>query len=360
MSTEFFCSIWTRSCATAIALSISAHTYALSVSTESHATLPPVSIFSSYSSDAVIAPCQESSQANACVEDYLSPRGFYDALTNAESFVKTAASEDGFDYEILVANVLIPSHNAQTDTDFFTMVTEFDVTWRSVPLASYKFEYGLAQTLSADEKLQFTQRLGNAFMDKARAEGVFDADYLFSHLNASNYLKDLQLPQSIDAFTLDDLQLYHDPLRGAVARYTHPEYPKDIIDVFVYPVFDPMANSSNSEPLAKELEKDINDISLIAQSREIDEIRISDIQAIDWQIDRENYQGKYFDVAAVDDSGEPLFTTTYVFQSKDKIIKFSANFPGRVATHMIKDALPKISVPEPSQLMQSLRQHPQG
>ncbi|WP_100656403.1 hypothetical protein [Alteromonas flava] len=344
----------------ALGLLLAVPTITHAQATNEQVLLPAVSVFSSYPSASTQQSCVPATDDMQCAEDYLAPHSFFTALTSTNAFSNTVASENGYDYEVLIANVLIPSHNTQTDTRFYTMVTEFDVTWRSIPLASYTFEYGLSALLNDEQKEQFSQRLSRAFIGKAKAEQVFSADYLFAHLNASDYLQDLQLPSEIATFTLDDLQLYHDPLRGAVARYTHPDYPKDVMDIFVYPVFDPQDHMSSKSDLTEELQKDIDDITLIAQSRAIEEIKISDIQAIDWNIDSNNFQGKYFDVAAVDDGGEPLFTTTYIFQSKDKIIKFSANFPDRVATEMVKRALPKINVPEPSALMRSLREQPKS
>jgi hypothetical protein len=254
------------------------------------------------------------------------------------------------------------------------MVTEIDIVWRGIPLSSYYFSAsGVDKDLAVEQKKLLANKTVNAFFEKTSRENVFSASFLFEKLKASDYNKELKLPNSIDSFYLEDMQLYRDPFQGAVARYSHPEYEREVLDVFVYPIFEQSAlvmngstahqnsdtGNDNSEAqdslLNNELSKDIDDIKVIAKSRNISEVAISDIKRIAWQHENKRYQGYYFDVLAEDDEGEPMFSTTYLFQSKDKFIKFSANFPDRIAQSMVKNALPKIEVPEPSELMQSLR-----
>ena len=337
-----------------IAATVTLSLMALSANAE-QASLPPVSVFSSYVTEAITLECQQAHIT--CVEDFVSPEDFFSAINAPQRFVNAAASEDGFDYEILVANMLLSDNRDTQSQRQSALVSEFDVTWRGIPLGSYQMRYTINDDVNTIDKPQIASVFVQEFFQHSDHEQVFSANTLFEKLQASNYPQDLKLPDAIDVFELYDMQLYHDPLQGAVARYSHPEFPRDVLDVFVYPVFDANQTlSSNAEQqLSSELQKEFDDIELIVASREIDDVKISDIQALDWQVDKRQYHGLYFDVMASDEDGEPMFTTTYLFQSKDKFIKFSANFPGRIANQMVKDALPHIEVPDPSPLMQNLR-----
>lgn len=329
-----------------IASVFSLHVYAESESSQS---LPPVSIFSSFLSEELSQNCE----TQGCINDFISADAFYEAVVGQNKFIQAAASQDGFDYEILIANTL------KTQADL-NMLTEIDVTWRGIQLSSYQFSVaGISQELNDTEKQQLAVKTIGAFFSQAKQENVFSAEFLFNKLNASNYKRDLKLPASIDAFYLEDMQLYRDPFQGAVARYSHPEYSREVLDVFIYPsIHSAVEVKDSKEPLhviSQELSRDIDDIQLVAKARSIEEITISDIKRIDWQVDQRRFSGYYFDVEAEDNEGEPLFTTTYLFKDKDKFIKFSANFPDRIAQPMIRTALPQIEVPEPSDLMQSIR-----
>ena len=314
---------------------------------------PPVSLFASFPDERTIALCEALSEKSACVEDFITPRMFYETFSETSVFARTAASEDGFDYEVLIANTLVPS-TAHNDAN--TLETQFDVTWRGIPLASYAFNK-VVETVEQNNERDLAEFFTEQFLAQAHSENIFTADQLYMTLKASNYPRDLKIPDAIQAFELYDMQLYHDPLQGAVARYAHPQYPRDIIDVFVYPIFQMTSEAEDSTEvqLKRELEKEIDDIQLIAKSRNIDSVTVGQIRPIDWRVNTAEYTGMFFDVQAEDEEGEPLFTTTYLFKSKDKFIKFSANFPGRIADTMVKDALPQIEVPDASPLMRDLR-----
>lgn len=314
---------------------------------------PPVSVFASFPDERTTELCLALPDASPCIEDFITPRMFYETFSDKEVFARTAASEDGFDYEVLIANTLVPSVDTSNAS---TLEAQFDVTWRGIPLASYAFSKVMSGVTQSEEH-SLAEYFTSQFLAQAHDENVFSADQLYMTLQASNYPRDLKIPEAIQAFELYDMQLYHDPLQGAVARYAHPQYPRDIIDVFVYPVFQVTSetNDTAQSELQRELEKEIDDIELIAKSRDIDNVTVGQIQQIDWQINTATYSGMFFDVQAEDEEGEPLFTTTYLFKSKDKFIKFSANFPGRIADTMVKDALPQIEVPDASHLMKNLR-----
>ena len=320
------------------------------------ATLPPISVFSSFPGEAVQSQCLLAEQFR-CTEDFIAPMTLYSAVEQPEYFLKTGASEDGFDYELLIANTLISDIDVNQDSAS-QMITEFDVTWRGILLGTYQYANKFSDDqLSALNTTEYAERLVGDFIRDASQADIFTANFLYNKLQASDYHADLKLPQAINAFELYDMQLYHDPLQGAVARYSHPDYPGDVIDVFVYPVFTPGDLETDPQiQITKELRKEIDDIELITASRDIQGVTIGDIRAIDWHSNQRHFRGMYFDVQAIDDDGEPLFTTTYLFQSKDKFIKFSANFPGRIAENMVKDSLPAIEVPDQSQLMRDLRQ----
>ncbi|MBT0585742.1 hypothetical protein [Alteromonas oceanisediminis] len=342
---------WFRFACTSLLLSLPYRVDAALDYTESK--LPPASIFSSYSSEKVLQPCAQ--QANGtrvsdCVEDFIEPSLFLEQIRADAIFSEAAASADGYDYEVLIANVLVKP-NA-------TLVTEIDVTWRNIPLGHYIYQHDdVSEQADANIKRSLAGDAIAQFMLDVQRDAIFTARHLFTVLNASDYPKDLKLPQAIGQFSLYDMQLYHDPLKGAVARYTNPQFEREVLDIFVYPIFSQHASTSldAAQRLDNELARDISDIQVVANARNIDDIDIGRVRTIDWHIGNTVYQGAFFDVEAQDEQGEPLYTSTYLFESKDKFIKFSANFPARIADDMVKNALPQITVPDASQMMQTLR-----
>ncbi|WP_026377239.1 hypothetical protein [Aestuariibacter salexigens] len=333
------------------------------------ADLPPISFFTSYLTDEQQQQCdavRAEHSEQACLEDPVDPTLLLQALENAGRFNKVALSADGFDYELLVSSKATRNQSlasslqnllhtlslgtiAAPPANFDAQVS---VTWRGIELGNVQYQTQL-ELDNPSQQAALAAQFSEHIVDALTTNDVFSAEHLYATLQASDYHHEMQLPNNIDEFQMYDMQLFRDPFQGAMVRYWHPLYAEENIDVFVYPVA--QQDLTNQEGLLlNELEREKRDITLLAEARNIGELNISDVQPIQWQTEDKKFSGFYQGVDASQDSGT-LYASTYLFLLEDKFVKVSANFPPRIATQLVKQAIPQIKVPSESKLMAQLR-----
>lgn len=69
-----------------------------------------------------------------------------------------------------------------------------------------------------------------------QARRAFTAQTLHAALQASDYFSALRLPETIDVWQRQAVQIFRDPLLGAHARYRRADRNAGHVDVFVYPI----------------------------------------------------------------------------------------------------------------------------
>lgn len=339
-----------------ILLTTSTGTYAVVETAESmpkEKSLPPVSVYASWLNEDRQQQCEsfnsEGGHERSCLEDALDPQLIFDGLTISDKFENIVLSQEGLDYELLLANAAFKHSDARIE-----LVGQMQVTWRGVPLGD--FEYALPFDPTRAQPERYAYDIVRRFLLDVQKEQTFDPVFLYQKLQASDYPTDLKAPDEVAGFTLRGKQLFADPFQGVMLRYTHPHYEDDHFDMFVYPIFHSHWNDAQLV-MRDELGKELNDILTLAEARSMDIVGDSAVEPIMWDDERQSFSGYSVSVNATNNEDQPIYASTYVFIAKDKIIKFSANFPRRLADVLVKEALPHVDVPGESALMQGIRKH---
>lgn len=249
-------------------------------------------------------------------------------------------------YEVLIGNAIVK----QTSTDK-TLVMEITTTWRSVPIDDVVLSATCANTNDCAKQLL------NTWFERVKEHEVFEAPKIYQVLQASNYKVDLTVPERIGEFILANSAVYRDPLQGSISRYTHPDFDDAIVDISVYPRSPFIAlleEASASEYLSAEINKQVTEIKALISSSGIKDFVISDVSAVSLQAATGFEQGYQVEVT-LNTQSVPVYSTQYVFLKHDKIIKLSGNVPQRMMQHLVAESLPKISVPNESSFMKSMR-----
>ncbi|MCW8091525.1 hypothetical protein [Alteromonas sp. ASW11-130] len=329
----------------------------------------PVSVFSTYVSEESRAKCKLiTAERKACIDDAIEASYFFRALKNSGAFPNALAASEESDYQILVANqaatIASPSwwnksfHTLTGATapltDERVHFTELTVQWRGLEIDSLLIETHLSMTDVHTPKT-VAETVIASWWSHALKKGLFTAQYLFKALNASDYLNEMRVPETIETFTRFDTQLFHDPFQGAITRYTHNEFEDALLDISVFPLTGNL-DASIEATLISVLEKEQSDAQIVAQARNLS--LLVDQPIAEFTKGKELISDKVYMLAlhADGERTEPIFATTYVFRQQDKIVKVSTTFPPRIADPLVKQALPSIKVPSESPLMSALRE----
>jgi hypothetical protein len=123
----------------------------------------------------------------------------------------------------------------------FLMDVEAVVTWRNIPIAIYQYQIPWDRRRSIMDAGEnpdngFAALLREQLFNDFDKSAVFEEETLYSVLNASDYVGELNHPPELGEYVLEERLLRPDPLLGLQLRYQHREFEFDKIDVFVYPV----------------------------------------------------------------------------------------------------------------------------
>lgn len=324
----------------------------LALTTVAKAEMP---IYAAYASDELMTQCEESEcQLNAFDGDTLT--------TLVASLPSGLLLEDALgvsDYEVLIGNALIniDKHNHQAE-----LVLEITTSWRGLPID----DLVLRHTTSLDNAEQTAVNLLAKWAAHIENDLVLEADRIYQALDASDYATELIVPEQIGDFQKMQSAVYRDPLLGSVTRYFHPRFDSAVVDISVYP-YSPFLQTkasknnterttiNNSELLQLEMENEVIQIKQLIAQAKIEDFSISSVEPTSITIDGELLQGFRLEVLLHGET-DPVYSTQYVFQQNDKIIKLTGNLPERMMSLLVSESMPKIKVPNESSFMRSLRQ----
>lgn len=305
-----------------------------------------ISVFSTYPSNQVLARCKQTVAAKECVEDSIAPDVFVKALSSRGWFNQVAAYNDTFDYELLIAHISGPtSTENRINAHHFTEVT---VMWRGMEIDSTIVENTFTQKEDNHKK---AVTVLTEWFHYSQQNRLFTAAFLYSSLNASNYLDELDVPSTLGDFARLDTQLYPDPFKGVITRYTHPEFAEALIDVTVYPILASL-DHDNNDILIKQLNADWETAQAVAKHQSL---------SLSKQPEAARYQanskhtGWRLGIKAESPTQETIYATTYVFQQHDKIVKIATTFPSTQSDPIANALIAQIAVPEESALMMQVR-----
>jgi len=327
----------------------------------------PVAVYSTYLSESAQARCTSVNQQQ-CTDDVISSEEFFSAINELAFLPQAEKSVHHTDYELLIGNqatsvdvatwwqkglhsLSAGQYALPVETHYFTEVT---LQWRGVELDTHLITTqsvaGNSETPDSQAKAILSQWQAHALQSD-----VFGAPFLFSAMQASDYLNQMEVPSQIASFTLSDTQLYHDPFKGVISRYTHPEFDGALIDITVFPITSSLS-AGNEKLLQSVLTQELDDAGIIADARGMSLSVDAPVTPFHFESGNTSYEGFMMAVSANSEASEQLFASTYVFRQHDKIIKLSTTFPPRVSDALIATAIPKIRVPAESVLMATLRE----
>lgn len=334
-----------------------------------HKVKAPIAFFSTYPSDNASEACRfVNEKKQACEDDPISPQQFLDILSEQDWFTAVLPSSSGSDYELLISNQSATVADGTTWQNTISTLsmgtvsppvhvrnfTEVTVQWRGVEINTRLLDIKVP-ALTDQNSYDVARTALTRWWQDASDNGVFSARYLYSALDASDYFDNMQLPASIGEFVKDDTQLYHDPFKGVISRYLHPQYENALLDISVYPILSPL-NQSDETLLHSELQQDLAQAKDIALARDMTLDNEGGISSFSITGNNRIADGKVMALTASSENAESLFASTYVFRQQDKIIKITTTFPRHVSDTLVQQAMPSIVVPEQSKLMAAIRE----
>ena len=351
------------------------------------AQYPAVAVWYTDGSNAFEAECREYQNASAfhyCTvnQPYIVGDWLSEQLEGSYQFQYVAPYEEGYDYQL---HLTTANYSNETAGDFaealisgsslllipmketYLQKSEIAVVWRDVELGRFNYEFpvessiGLFSDTTAAHKYAGTE-LAVAFLNDIANTDIFDAEYLYKELGASDYPADLQYPEAIGDFYYEDMAVLPDPLYGTLVRYIHSTFSFDYIDTFIYPVRS--AEWSNpEEALDSELDNFYAEMETAAESDEADvqNMALQEAESIIWPTNNGEIVGRRVIGSINIENGDIYDTYMYLFNQGDKFIKFRASFlrsenpPPNIEADL-QIALNEFVVPDESEYMAQLRQ----
>lgn len=309
-----------------------------------------LSVFSSYPSEALIAACEVVPSSFTCEEDVIEPDAFTTTLVAQNWFANVKPFESGSDYELLIANVGKQGKqvNDTAHQPMAYLFTEITLQWRGIEINSHIIPTTAPLTSTDINNAEVSLA---SWYEWALQQHLFSAQYLYSALKASDYEKNLRVPDSVGEFTRLDTQLYPDPFKGSITRYTHPTYEDALVDVTIYPILGRLENSADLI-LHQQLDADWNNAGKVASARNM---TLTKSVPISSYTVNDGTNGWRLGLKAESESEAAIYATTYVFKRHDKIIKVATTFPTDFSDPIANELLSHIVVPDESPLMQQVR-----
>lgn len=326
-------------------------------------------IYAAYVSDELAHDCQQQA-ANECQLNSFDG----DELTVlVESLPSSMLIEDALslsEYEVLIGNALI---NINEHSQQGELVLEITTIWRQVPID----DIVIRRTIALGDIEQAATAMLDEWAQHIQTNMVLEADKIYQVLGASNYGADLTVPKTIGDFVKLQSAVYRDPLLGSITRYSHPRFDSAVVDISVYP-FSPFvelpshnddtnaldayaqpilpANIRQSKlPLEREMENEIAQIRESIAQANIEDFTISSVYPATITVNGERLSGLRLEVL-LHTKTDPQYSTQYIFQQNDKVIKLTGNLPEFMMSELVTESLPKIKVPGESSFMRALRQ----
>lgn len=313
-------------------------------------------IYAAYVSDELLAQC-ELSECQLNTFDGEALTSIVASLPNS-MIIEDALSVS--EYEVLIGNAVV---NIDHQSKQAELVLEITTSWRQVPID----DLVLRQTTKLKDTQQTAKILLEKWAQHIENNLVLEADKIYKTLGASDYAKELEVPENIGDFQRMQSAVYRDPLLGSITRYTHPRFDTAVVDISVYP-YSPFSKAiakiettqstyqADDRPwLQLEMENEISQIKALIAQANIQDFTISSIESAVIVIDDQLFEGLRLEVL-LHTQTDPVYSTQYVFQKNDKIIKLTGNLPEYMMSELVTESMPKIKVPNESPFMRTLRQ----
>ncbi|MFT6269400.1 MAG: hypothetical protein ACJAVV_002226 [Alphaproteobacteria bacterium] len=326
-------------------------------STSVNAEMP---IYAAYASDELVQECENLEQSQ-CQLNAFDGETLTALLASLPSGMMIEDALSVSEYEVLIGNAII---NINEQNQHAELVLEITTSWRQVPID----DFILRQRTSLADIDQTASAMLSDWAQHIETNLVLEADKIYQVLGASDYVTELSVPQNIGDFIRMQSAVYRDPLLGSITRYSHPRFDSAVVDISVYP-FSPFLTPSsdaltlvsgnlaanNGLLLQLEMENEITQIKQLIANANIQDFTISSINPATITVNGVLLEGLRLEVLLYTNT-DPEYSTQYIFQQNDKIIKLTGNLPEFMMNELVSESLPKIKVPGESSFMRTLRQ----
>lgn len=340
--------------------------------------MPAVSIYHTKLSPKLKSKCQtfaDESVLNHCRINKVSTRQYSKQFKDTNLFEDVHFANDNIEYSIAIATASMDSETAGEIsraalsgaslmlipmTNSMDVDAEVSVYWRNFKIKQYdyKLPYISSISLFSDKKdadIEFAQSLISNILKDLQTDQTLSTRFLTQTLKASDYEHDLAVPAKIANFEFAGQYAYNDPLLGSVATYASADYHNDKIDLYVYPIR--KIDFSDTQALLQEESNNIKqEFNTVAKDLKWTDISFSEPKSLTVNHNQQPLAGVYFEGEYTQELGEKSFTSVYLFQLKDKFVKFRASFPEKFITKKIGQVFSQIKVPDESSFMKQLRQ----
>jgi hypothetical protein len=306
-------------------------------------------IYAAYLSDELTSQCQQNAP-KACRLNVLNGEQLTELLLALPSSMLITDALSESEYEVLIGNAFVDINEPGQQA---TLVFEISTTWRNIPIDDLVLRQSTTLNSPYDAALQMLSQ----WAEHIEVQAILDAQQIYTVLGASNYVKQLQVPARIGEFLKTQSAIYRDPMLGSITRYAHPRFDSAVVDISVYPLFNTLPRlPKQSIEAGLRLEMDTEIVSmkkLIAQAN-IADFSVSSVSPASVIVDGQTLNGLSVEVQ-MHSKTDPTYTTQYIFQQHDKVIKLSANLPQYMMIELVNESVPSIKVPSESAFMRNMR-----
>lgn len=172
--------------------------------------------------------------------------------------------------------------------------------------------------------------------------------------NTTDYEHELQYPKKTANLVFKELKIYDDPLYGAGLSYVDPEYPTDLITLYIYPI-----PATEWEDEQASLQDEMNSV---IEELNYAYVRVSkeNREPFSFEAKSKKFSGLKASFNTWMDDDTELNSNAYLFIAEDKFVKFRTSFhalltPDWNGDHIVQEILPELIVPPESPYMHKLR-----
>ncbi len=342
---------------------------------------PPITVRYGKPSEAIENECRDYNTENTvwnCGHHVFSLNHYWNSLKSTQLFKAVDYDVNRNDYQVFITTTRFMNPGAGefsnaiiSGLSLFTVptasesrvVTDVDVTWRGLPVASYTYDKQFYDTLSIYDdmnasQLDFIESVLSLFIQDAQRDNFFTSEGLYEALSASDYARDLDLPEDLSQFIAVSTHLYPDPFLGLVRGYKSNS-DDGVYRVQVYPIKRTILDNPDFI-LEQETKKMLKDFELRLREKGVQSLEIIPPKSISYSSGETIYSGYYISDPFVDGIVGDVTIDTYLFIQHDKFIKIQVGclpkeecLSGKV---FYKKVIENIKVPEESLFMSKLRQ----
>jgi hypothetical protein len=347
--------------------------------TDQRHQLPPINFFSKPPS----AELEELCRTARCSDSDDTAYVIFMQLQASQSFVNVnAGKSDQTEYAIhTVTRVIHPENEVAEAAKILLSAgtlfvvpasieqeyhTEFVVTWRKVPIASYEFTTPHKKVaslfLDPQHQNQFVAESASSQLIAAlQGDNIFTSERIYNVLQADDYHRDLQPPLQIGDYRHTDFRLFPDPLLGVQLRYAHNAVKEEAADVFVYPIR--QVEWADADQTANtEIQSVLREVEFAIKAGAYRAATHDEPAPIMLHSGNREFRGRRTTGTITLQSGQILADYIYIFTLKDKYIKFRFTRPTGAAAaettlnNFVRDFLVGATIPDESLFMASIRQ----